>query len=480
MCRNTRRFCRFISLPVMVLALVFSTDSRNSSAVALESAVVRVAGSHSVVTATVIHRSEKYGTYALTCRHGDLGGAFTWEVGGRSTVGSWRVASADSDLALLWHRSAGLPCDAAEVAQNDVQSGELVTSLGFDNPNGAGGFSHIAGSVARRWSDKAVKSFSLSRDSQGRTRARTETGVRRTSGPGRSGGGLFNRNGELLGVCSEQRGDHVVFVSLDVIVGFLNSAQQKGFAPFWAPKSPNFAQYATHIAAFEASWGFDDLNSGRKAEALRRFESALAWNAGEVRAMVGAARSLEGLNRRDEATAMFRKALEGSQGDLSVRAAYAKCLLTAGKSSEAQAEFAVLVKADPKSAEAALGLADSLYDAGRYADSIAAYDAALVVRPTSAEAQFNRANALKVLDRRAEAIQGYRQATVLAPKAAWAWHALAAALLIDAQSDSARLAQATESARTACELSDWKNAAYRSTFEQIQAKSAVLVASARN
>lgn len=180
-------------------------------------ATVQVTANGHMQTAVCVHRSEMYGTYFLTAKHG-IAKPWTVHAGGRDYSGTWVIVAKDCDVALLWHRDAAIPIGVSHVGGDSVG---VASSVGFDRPLTGGGWSPAGSHAVRAWQAPCVAIGG-------------EVHAYADSGPGRSGGGLFDRGGSLVGVCSYRHPlGRTVFVPGSRIQAFLGRARAKGFAPFW-------------------------------------------------------------------------------------------------------------------------------------------------------------------------------------------------------------------------------------------------------
>ena len=183
-------------------------------------ATCQVESSAGVQAAVCIHRSPTYGTYLLTAKHG-AGSPWTLRTGGRAYAGTWCVVAADCDIALLWHRDASIPLAVTPLGNSSVMLNSSLVSIGYDQPEG-GGWSAYGGRRQRAWS-ATCHGWEADHD----------------SGPGRSGGGLFNAHGELVGVCSYRSPlGRTGFVGRERIEAFLGRAREKGSRLFGGSKKP--------------------------------------------------------------------------------------------------------------------------------------------------------------------------------------------------------------------------------------------------
>lgn len=280
-------------------------------------ATVRINTGRSITTGTVIHQSPEHGTFILTCRHGYQGSeAFHFEVGGRRLAGESRIASLDGDLALMWRPGTGLTSAIAPVADQDVAEGEECTSIGFDQAIGKNKFSKQGSSIATSWTSATSRITSITRGEGtglGRKISMSiETATFKRGGPGRSGGGLFNAQGDLVGVCSQDRFEGCVFVSHSAIVRFLNRCHAKGLIKWWTPRDAFDDRAVQDLVDFHIGWGKNFRLEGRTEESIESYTAALALVPELSEAHYGRGLAHLQNGHRELALADFQLALKGS------------------------------------------------------------------------------------------------------------------------------------------------------------------------
>lgn len=280
-------------------------------------ATVRIVTPSGLTTGTVIHQSAEHGTFILTCRHGYHGSeSFHFEVGGRRLAGESRIASLDGDLALMWRRGTGLTAGTAPVAEMDVAEGEKCLSIGYDQQIGKGKFSQHGSSTPSSWTSAVHRITNITRgEGQGagrRIAMSIETSTERRGGQGRSGGGLFNAQGDLVGVCSQDRMEGCVFTSHSAVVRFLNRCHAKGLISWWSPRNAFDDRAVQDLVDFHTGWAKNFRLEGRYEEAIESYSAALALQPESHEAIYGRGLAYRQSGRRELALADFRLALAGS------------------------------------------------------------------------------------------------------------------------------------------------------------------------
>ncbi len=280
-------------------------------------ATVRIVTPSGLTTGTVIHQSPEHGTFILTCRHGYHGSeSFHFEVGGRRLAGESRIASLDGDLALMWRRGTGLTSGTAPVAEMDVAEGAKCLSIGYDQPIGKGKFSPHGSSTPSSWISATHRITSITRgEGQGpgrRIAMSIETATERRGGQGRSGGGLFNVQGDLLGVCSQDRLEGCVFASHSAIVRFLNRCHAKGLITWWTPREAFDDRAVMDLVDFHLGWAKNFRLEGRYEESIESYTAALALQPESEEAYYGRGLVYRLCGHRELALKDFRQALAGS------------------------------------------------------------------------------------------------------------------------------------------------------------------------
>jgi Flp pilus assembly protein TadD len=153
----------------------------------------------------------------------------------------------------------------------------------------------------------------------------------------------------------------------------------------------------------------------RNAEAVGRFEAAVALAPGYAEARNNLALALAECGRLSEAIGEYARALALRPDYAEAEANLGVALAASGRQAEALGHFRRAVQLAPDYAEAHNDLAAALAQNGRLAEAIAEYELVLRLRPGQAEIHYNLGNALLASGRQADAIAQYREAIRLKP-----------------------------------------------------------------
>jgi protein O-GlcNAc transferase len=175
---------------------------------------------------------------------------------------------------------------------------------------------------------------------------------------------------------------------------------------------------------------------GRGAAAAASIAKALTIR-GDADAQNDAGAVLTVAARPADALLRFEKAIALRPDDPDAHSNRGNALRALARPEEAQAAFERAVTLAPQHGEAWNGLGATLAEAGRFEAAVAAFGKALALRPRHAEAHNNLGNALRNLNRPEEAVRSYEQALALAPSYAEAWSNLGNALKMLRRHDAA-------------------------------------------
>ena len=274
--------------------------------------------------------------------------------------------------------------------------------------------------------------------------------------PGSSGGGLFNEQGQLVGITSFYlKGGQGLNFAVPVEWVRELIAQSKKAGPPPAAKTPEPAQapglsiepgraesdttWSSQAAALEAAKDWSGL-----LEHSRRWTKA---QPGEPAAWYSLGVAYFELGRYQEAADACKEALR-LKPDLAeawntLGAAYSD----QGRYQEAVDAYKEALRLKPDYAEAWNNLGNAYSDQGRYQEAIQAYKEALRLKPDNAKAWYNLGAAYTHQGRYQEAIQAYKEALRLKPDLAAAWNNLGAAY-----SDQGRYQEAVDAYKEALRL----------------------------
>jgi tetratricopeptide (TPR) repeat protein len=254
--------------------------------------------------------------------------------------------------------------------------------------------------------------------------------------PGSSGGGLFNEQGQLVGITSFYlKGGQGLNFAVPVEWVRELVAQRKKAEPPPAAKAPGRAQapdsssepgraesdttWSSQAMALEAAQNWSGLLEHSKRWTKAQPGQPLAWYSLGI--------AYGELGRHQEAVDAFKEALR-------LKPDYAEAWNNLGTAYSHQGRYqeaiqackeALRLKPDYPVAWHNLGVAHHRLD--RYQEAIQAYKEAIRLKPDFAEAWNNLGLTYRRLDRYQEAIKAYKEAIRLKPDFAEAWNGLGAA-----------------------------------------------------
>lgn len=246
--------------------------------------------------------------------------------------------------------------------------------------------------------------------------------------PGSSGGGLFDEEGELIGLPSF----------------FLTEGQQLNFAvPVeWLTELLDRRPKKEKAQPGSATpWFKKAVELDRKKEWDGLLRHALLWTVKEpkdVRGLNFLARAYLKTGQNAKAVTTFRKSLHRAP-DAEGEVWYGLGLAYAASNDldQAIAAYQRAVKSAPESAEAWNSLGEAYAQLKQTAKAIDAFQQSLLQTPYLVKASFNLGNAYKESGQAAKAIEAYRQLLRSTPDNAEAWNNLGDAYQIDRQTASA-------------------------------------------
>ena len=184
-----------------------------------------------------------------------------------------------------------------------------------------------------------------------------------------------------------------------------------GEAALWgdtAAKSPDSPYVQNNFGVALAA-------ADRNAEAVGRFEAAVALAPEYAEARNNLALALAEYGRMSEAIDEYARALALRPDYAEAEANLGVALSASGRQAEALGHFRRAVQLAPDYAEAHNDLAAALAQNGRLAEAISEYELVLGLRPGQAEIHYNLGNAFLASGRQADAIAQYREAVRLKP-----------------------------------------------------------------
>jgi tetratricopeptide (TPR) repeat protein len=153
--------------------------------------------------------------------------------------------------------------------------------------------------------------------------------------------------------------------------------------------------------------------SGRLAEALALYESAIRLDPNLAAAHCNRGVLLQSLNRIEEAAASFERTTRLQPGNADAWYNHGTTLSLLNRLIEAERSYDRAIRLKPGHAEAHSNRGNVLAALGRPADAVRSYDKAIAVNPDFAIAWHNRGNALEQLDRIEEALASFDRAVAL-------------------------------------------------------------------
>ena len=211
---------------------------------------------------------------------------------------------------------------------------------------------------------------------------------------------------------------------------------------FWPAESA-----AARRAITENNLGTALQEEGRAAEAVERYQRALAFDAGYAPALNNLGTALRATGRVDDAVKVYGEALARDGDAANVHYNLGNALMAQGKPAEAAAEFERALQADPRFVDALNNLGMALDEQGRADEAIESFRRATVTDPKSAVAFANLGRSLAARGAAREAAAALEQSIALAPANAETHYDLGSVLL-----ESGAFSRATTVLREAVRL----------------------------
>ena len=345
----------------------------------------------------------------------EKGAALTVVAKGRSALALIVGQDPDRDLALLF--VVGLDASPAQLGRTEgLKVGQRVFAVGA--PYGL--------------------ELSISEGIVSQLRGKKPPIIQTTAAisPGSSGGGLFNEQGQLVGITSFYlKGGQGLNFAVPVEWVRELIAQSKKAEPPPAAKAPERAQapdssseprgaepertWLSQAAALEAAKDWSGLLEHSKRWTRAEPGESLAWYALGI--------AYRKLGRYQEAVDAYKEALRLKPDDAEAWNSLGNAYSDQGRYQEAVDAYkeALRLKPDLPGVWYNLGLAYSAQ--GRYQDSLTAYKEAIRLKPDFAGAWTSLGVAYYELGRYQEAVDAYKEALRLKPDLAGAWAALGVA-----------------------------------------------------
>jgi Flp pilus assembly protein TadD len=247
--------------------------------------------------------------------------------------------------------------------------------------------------------------------------------------PGSSGGGLFNAEGELVGITTFYLKDGQSLNFALPVEWIAQVARQKTPGPgtVVADKKPGAPEPGSR-----GNGGWVD-----KSDALEKAGDYQGWLAhclqwtraepGDVIAWNHLGFAYIKLGRYREATEALRKAVRLQPNDAQAWKDLGITYGESGRYREAVEAYREALRRKPDYFQAWVNLGFAYIDLGRYREAVDAYREALRLKPDDAKAWYNLGLAYANLGRHREAVEAYREALRLKPDDANAWNNLAIA-----------------------------------------------------
>src|SRR5580704_7685264 len=165
----------------------------------------------------------------------------------------------------------------------------------------------------------------------------------------------------------------------------------------------------THFGCLQLLGVISDQR-GDHATAARQIESALKINPDNVFALISRGNALHALKRFDEALASCDRAIAVRPDYVEAHYNRGNALHALKRFGEALASYESALAARPDDAEALSNRGATLHGLGRFEEAVASCDRALALRPDNVEALLNRGVALSELKRFDDALASYDRA----------------------------------------------------------------------
>jgi serine/threonine-protein kinase len=207
------------------------------------------------------------------------------------------------------------------------------------------------------------------------------------------------------------------------------------------------------LSAVHVTLGLLDSGTGRYAEAIAEFESALKLDPVSAEAYRGLASTYEALGQLDRAESTYERAIELRPDDWSSHNQLGVFHFRRGRYEEAEREFRRVVELTPDNSRGHTNLGGLYQKMGRYADAVAALRKSIAIKPT-ASAYTSLGTVYFFESRYGEAVPMMEQAIELGAKHHLAWGNLADAYRFS----PAHRERAASAYRRAIELADSEKA----------------------
>jgi tetratricopeptide (TPR) repeat protein len=263
----------------------------------------------------------------------------------------------------------------------------------------------------------------------------------------------------LLGVISDQRGNHAMAVShiesaLKINPDNIFALISHGNALHALKRFDEALASCDRAIALLPDFAEAHYNRGNALHAMKRFEEALAsydhalmLRPDYADAYSNRGNALNALKRFEEALASYDRALVARPDDAEALSNRGATLHELGRFDEALASYDRALTLRPDNVEALLNRGVVLNELKRFSEALASYDRALAARPDDTEVLSNRGATLHELGRFDEALVSYDRVLTLRPDYAEAHSNRGNALM-----DQGRLVEAEAACRRAIEL----------------------------
>ncbi|MCC6197772.1 MAG: tetratricopeptide repeat protein [Burkholderiales bacterium] len=188
-------------------------------------------------------------------------------------------------------------------------------------------------------------------------------------------------------------------------------------------------------------------DAGRFAEALARYERAIAMAPQLARGHLNRGNVLLAMGDASGAVAAYSAALSIEPHSAGVHFNLGNAYVRLGRQPSALAAYGRALELKPDFVDAELAIGNAMADAGRLDDAAESYRRALSIAPNFAHSHYNLGLVLQTLGRLDEAVASHRRATEIDPSLASAHYHLGLALR-----ESGRLEDAVHSLRQATSL----------------------------
>ena len=196
---------------------------------------------------------------------------------------------------------------------------------------------------------------------------------------------------------------------------------------------------------------------GNHEEAIADYNRAIEIDPDDIAPHINRAAVHMQTKQYESAAADYTSALKSKENDIALLHQRAIALKSAGKPKEAIADFDYIVSKNPRDITAIMGRGYIHFQQGEHKEAVEDFSAAIKLNPKDAVARNNRGYNRFKIQQYAEALEDYNEAIKLAPKYALALQNRAWLLATVTDEEVHDPYLAVDSARIACELSNYES-----------------------